>query len=200
MAITPVTVSDKSGASQGMAAMQDAAGNNIPIVSLDTSRPTYRACFTAGSLSSVPEPFNIYGSATKTVRIKKILVNGSHTIQTYGTVQLIRRSATPSGGTSTAITVGKLDTASPSSTATHLEYYTATQTTGGSVAVLHSTRVAMNLSTSVAGNQNPDWVLFDGRNNGQAIVLRGTTDGIGLTFGVTPANVDVTVEWEEDAS
>lgn len=200
MAIAPVTIPNVAGASTPMLTLQDGAGNNIPVVSLDSTRATYRACFTAGSLSSVPEPFNIYGSASKTVRIKKITLNGTHTAATNTTVQLIRRSAAPTGGTSTAITVAKLDTASPASTATHLEYYTATQTTGASVAVVHQARIGVNISTSVAGNQQPEWVLFDGRNNGQAIVLRGTTDGIGITFGITPANVDATVEWEEDAS
>ncbi|HEY6008305.1 MAG TPA: hypothetical protein VIU40_08285, partial [Geobacteraceae bacterium] len=103
MAYTPVTTSDRSGASTPMAAFQDASGNNQPAISLDTQIPTYRAAasfvpVTTGALTLV----QVQGSATKTVRVRRISIGGSTATTVATAVMYLQRTST-AGTTGTAV-------------------------------------------------------------------------------------------------
>ena len=77
MAFTPVIARDGNNAAQSMAALQDLAGINYSMVSLDSTRQVYRASasFTPQATAGVTV-ISIVGSATKTVRVKRILLGG----------------------------------------------------------------------------------------------------------------------------
>ena len=205
MALTPVSVSDRNGASQNMVAFQDAAGNNIPAISLDTSKATFRASASGVAPGATPTDFIVVtGSATKTVRIKRIEINGGATAAGYMVCQLIRRSTAFSGGTSSAGPVAKLDTNSPAATGA-VTYFTGSPTAGTSVASgLLTTQRVTTQAVATSGTPGANLILFDGRNNGQAIVLRGSSDYLGVNFGgaalVAGTVYDFMVEWEEDGS
>ncbi len=212
MAIAPVTVSDRSGASTPMLALQDAAGNNIPVSNLDTTRNTYRAAgvFVPFATSAL-QLFQIKGSATKTVRVKRIMAapttaTAAASISGY----LQRMSTAGTGGTAVTPTVAKMDSGnSTAATAVVTHYTTAAQSVGTtadgplSQFVLGMPIVSVPTVTIPSGMQT----IFPegGAPIGQAIVLRGTSDYLAVV-NTTPAtfanavSMSYMIEWEEDAS
>src|SRR5690349_24326179 len=98
MALTPIIVKDGNNASQSMDALQDAAGINMSIVSLDSTRATYRfsGSFTPQATAGVTV-LSVVGSATKTVRIKRIMLGGAATALSDTLFQLQRTSALGAG-------------------------------------------------------------------------------------------------------
>jgi hypothetical protein len=210
MAITPIIVRDGNNAAQSMSALQDPSGYNSTTVSLDTGRATYRvaANFTPFKDAAVCL-IRIQGSATKTVRIKRVAVGGVSTANAQSILQLLKTSALGAGG-GTAVTpvATPLDSASPAATAVVKHYTTAAEATGAAI----GGPIAMaNLQTCVVTTPTlmtyPHAVLFPeiGTTIGQAIVLRGASQFLEVQ-NVTPTNLSAAtvlcyaVEWEEDAS
>lgn len=209
MAFTPVSVKDGNGSAQSMANFQDASGNNQPVISLDSQRATYRASanFTPTATAAVTV-LSIQGSATKTVRIKRILLSGVSTALSSSTLQLQRTSALGAGGTIVSPTVAKLDTGSAAATAV-VSHYTSTAKAagtgvGGPITTWQQFTTTVTTPT-VAWAESQMPFPEKGAPIGQAIVLRGTADFLEIQ-NVTPANLGAgtvyayTVEWEEDAS
>ncbi len=210
MALTPVSVSDRTGASQAMDAFQDPASNNIPIVSVDSTKATYRASasfvpVTASALTLV----QVQGSATKTVRIKRVIMSGSTATTVAAMVAYTQRTST-AGTTGTAVTptIAKLDTTSAAATAVVTHYTTAAQTVGTLVGGPLSFFQIPLIVTAVptVGLPLPYSVFPEmGMPIGQAIVLRGTADFYNIvnsapaSFANAPV-LQYTIEWEEDAS
>lgn len=207
MALIPLVVRDGNNAAQSMDALQDAAGINMSIVSLDSTRATYRAALAFTPFAtSTGTLFSIQGSSTKTVRIKRI---GLAMAGTSGAsiVGLQRTSALGSGGTVAAATAAKLDTLSAAATAVVQGYTTAQQTKGtpvGGLLTAHRIDYAA-IAAALAGEPSVT-VLFPelGMPVGQAIVLRGAADFLECQIVTTavPASpsAQLVVEWEEDAS
>ena len=211
MALLPLAAKDANGVAQSMVAFQDASSNNIPAVTLDSSRATYRfaAVFTPYATSALTL-IQIQGSATKTVRVIRIAaapttVTAAASISGY----LTRNSAAGTGGTGVTPTAAKLDTNSPAATAVVTHYTTAAQSVGTTVGgplsqfVLGVTIVSVPTITI----QNQMQMIFPevGNVNGQALVLRGTSDYI-TVVNTTPASFanaisfSYVVELVEDAS
>ena len=113
MALTPVIARDGNNASQSMAAFQDPNNVNVAYISTDTSQAYFRAAALASPVSGATGTLAVVqGSATKTVRIKRVgLSMQGGTIQS-NTLTLQRVSAAGSGGTSNVITAAKMDTSS----------------------------------------------------------------------------------------
>lgn len=209
MAITPVNVKNSSSTVTPMAALQDASSNNVPMQSLDSNRPTYRA-----SANFTPQPtaavtlISVTGSASKTIRIKRITISGVSTALSSSTFQLLRTSVLGAGGTTVTPTVAKLDTTSATATAT-VSHYTATlKATGTAVGGPIDTfqQFTTTVTTPTVAYVEAQCVFPPkGAPIGQAIVLRGIADILEVQ-NVTPTNLAAgtvlayTVEWEEDAS
>lgn len=145
----------------------------------------------------------IKGSATKTVRIRRIKVGGVATAAANHPVQLIRRSAADSGGgmALTAIDAFKPDTAYAAATAVISSIGTANPgalgTQVGGIAA--AGRAQLPAAATGVAAFTLEW-KFD-RN---AIVLRGASqflylnmNGVALPAG---ALFDIEIETEEDAS
>lgn len=210
MALTPVVVKDGNGATQSMDALQDAAGINISLIGLDSTRATYRASaqFTP-TLASALALITIRGSASKTVRIKRIGVTCVGAANPSFEYSLIRTTTVGTGGTAVAPTVGKLDTNSAAATAVIQHYTTAAQSQGAANGVLSNGVVQGTLASGTTNTVAPAPMtqVFPefGVPAGQAIVLRGATDNVEIS-NVLPAtlitvtNIAYFVEWEEDNS
>jgi hypothetical protein len=211
MAFTPVTVADKNNASQGMGAFQDPAGNNYAAVSLDSASATYRA-----SASFVPVTasaltlFQIQGSATKTVRVRRITMGGSTATTVATAVCYLQRTSTAgTGGTAVTPTIAKVDSGtSASATAVVSHYTTAAQSVGtlaGGPLSFFTVLLPVTAVPTVAFTVNQ--VVFPeyGSPIGQSIVLRGTSDYLCVvnsapaSFANAPV-IQYTIEWTEDAS
>lgn len=156
------------------------------------------------SLSNTPaatptDIFSIAGSATKTIRISRIVVGGLATTAGDLNPLLIRRSAPDTGGTCTsqASNIMVRDTNNSTATAT-LSLCTANPTTGTTVGTLDSCRLSLQLATAT-----PDVCVFAaGTSNDQMTVLRGVNDVLAINFAgaAVPAGgvIDLDVEWTEE--
>jgi hypothetical protein len=138
------------------------------------------------SLGNVPaatptDVLTISGSATKTVRVAKIVVGGLMTA-TGGQLNplIVRRSAANTGGTSTTPAILPRDTNNSAATAVVTLYTANPASLGTTVGTLDSCRLVLepNGSTTV-----PDICAFTyGVNNDQMIALRGVTDILAINF------------------
>lgn len=164
--------------------------------------------YTAGSLAFTPvaTPTDIVlitGSASKTVRIKRLTLQGVATAAGNMPIQLIRRSTpytTSGSAVLTALTAAAKDINNPAVTATVQTVGTANFTSvGTAVATVATGRVQMAASgTGVAFVP----LLFDFTDD--AVVLRGTSDilAINCNGAAVPSGgvIDFFIEWEEDNS
>ncbi len=209
---TTLVVRDGNNAAQSVPAFADLAGNLSPAQSLDSGQQFYRA-----SANFIPTAtagvvlFTVQGSATKTVRIRRITIGGVSTADSNSVFSITRSSALGAGGTTVTPTVGKLDVNSAAATAV-VSHYTTTLKAAGTLVggplttqLIHTgTVVTPPTGFPLAGYPQ---VMFPegGAPIGQAIVLRGTADFIEVS-NVTPANLAAgtvltyAVEWIEDAS
>lgn len=175
---------------------------------VSASGGTYRYCQIAFAMVATPtDALVIQGSATKTVRVKRIKITGQATAQGSMPVQLIRRSTAGTLGSAvlTAVTAGKHDTSDIAGTAVVSTVGTANYTTVGTTAgTVEVGRLGMSaLATGTAGDGQA--VVWDySTRMDKAMVLRGATDFLCVNFNgaAIPSGgvVDFTVELEEDNS
>lgn len=210
MALSTLTVRDGNNAAQTLPALADLAGNLSPMNSLDSSAQFYRASanFTPQATAAVAL-VSVTGSATKTVRIRRITMGGVSTAVSGSIFQLLRTSVLGAGGTTVSPTIGKLDSATATATAVVSHYTTTLKATGTAVGGPIATRyVGTNVTVTPATVfTDSNVVLFPegGAPVGQAIVLRGTSDILEIQ-NVTPTNLGAgtvlsyTIEWIEDNS
>ena len=162
---------------------------------------TYRlAVYNQAWASQSGDLVYIQGSATKTVRILKIVVSGQATAAAFAGITVQRHSATDTSGTCTAQTgtaIGSLDTNNTTPTAT-VNLCTAAATPGASAGTIDACRLDVG---AVGTPTAPDVCAFTyGVNDDQMLTLRGTGDYIGINTGSFGAGgvVDVVVEYAEE--
>lgn len=207
MAIGTLTVKDGTSTAKTLEVHKDAAGNLIPVHSLDHGKPTYRASALAvgPTLTGAVTLITIQGSATKTVRVKRITVGGVATASASVVFGLIRTSALGAGGTAVTPTVAKHDSAHGAATAV-VSHYTTTLKAAGTPngGPLASRRLQLAATGTIPTYQT---TFFPGEFElpGQSLVLRGTGDFLevqNLNAGNLGAGtvLDYVVEFEEDDS
>lgn len=147
--------------------------------------------------------FIIQGSATTTVRVQRIVVTGlTLTAVAYLNISLGKYSTNFTGGTSTLLTQTPTDSNSAAATLNAVRVFTAAPTAGTKVGDM-ATRRPFGQSTTAAAAGIPEVVEFDFRNLGEqsSIVLRGTTQELGLYWETAPASsvsMHLEVEWTEE--
>ncbi len=148
-------------------------------------------------------PFaSIYGSASKTIRVHRIIVSGTcATAAVYGDIVIKKTSTAISGGTATALTAVPKDSSSAASTATNINYYTVLATPGTVIGAIASQTVFLPITGTPAVDVKP--VIFDWTAQGmnEAPVLRGVAQGLELNFGTTTTNaptLTITIEYSEE--
>lgn len=139
-----------------------------------SSVQTYHANSTMITMAGSPtDIFTIFGSSTKTIVVRyiecSVAGSGTGAMQLY----LVKRSTTNSGGTSASMTTVPVDSANNATTATNVLQYTANPASLGTTvgAVSFTT-----LGQGVTGNV----VLYDWTKSGQALTLRGTSQGLAV--------------------
>ena len=147
----------------------------------------------------------IQGSASKTVRVKRVGLSIQGGTTQSNSIQLQRTSAAGSGGTSNVITAAKMDTNSPAATCVVTHFSTASRTIGTANGGPLTSVNILNLTGTTPTFSIVDQMLFPelGSPMGQSIVLRGTSDFLEIqTVAALPAGVtcNLFVEWVEDAS
>jgi hypothetical protein len=163
-------------------------------------KQTYRGAFNGvAPLASGAVPlFSVTGSATKIVRINRIRMSVSAATGSAGDAVLWRLSAL-SGGTASAGTAAKMDINNAAATAV-FNRWTVAATTATTVAVLSCERYEIITAGVAVPTPYIEWLFGD--NHGQELVLRGTSDFIGLFLSaaalVTTPTGDFWVEWTEE--
>ena len=190
-----------SGLSDGAA-----SATNASAVSSEGVKPTYR--YAALGFATVATPTDvlvIQGSATKTIRIKRVVLNGVATAAANMPVQIIRRSTAGTLGSAvlTALTAAKHDINDVAPTAVLSTVGTANYTTLGTTAgTIGAGR--LQLSAAATGLSVTPLLWEFATRNDKALILRGTSDFIclNLNAGAVPlgAVVDIEVQTEEDNS
>jgi hypothetical protein len=178
----------------------------VQLASSDGLKATYRAAILAFTpVASPTDVLVIQGSTVKTVRIKRLVVQGAATASGNMPCQILRRSSAGTQGSAvlTALVAGKHDVNDPAPTATVSTIGTANYTTlGTSAGVLGAGRIQLTAAGSGTVINPLDWE-FSTRSD-KARVLRGASDflTVNLAGAAVPAGgtIDIEVEWEEDNS
>jgi hypothetical protein len=182
-------------AGQSVAIQIDTTGSRY--VNTEGRKATYRAVVSGSAFIAGASPlFSITGSPSKIVRVTRIRFSASAATGAIADVSVARFSAL-SGGTSAAVTIGALDTTNPAATAAP-KVWTVAATTATLVALLTSERFEI-VTASVA--VQPGLIEWEfGNLNSQALVLRGTSDFIGIKTSATGTTQvgDIWIEWTEE--
>jgi hypothetical protein len=200
-----LNVVDGNLVNQPIASLPDADGSFILVRSSEHRKATFRY---AGNFTPVATPTDvlmIQGSATKTLRVKRIALGGVATSNGNMPAVLIRRSAqftTQGSAVFTAITPGKHDTNDAAATGVVSTIGTANLTSVGATAGTLA-QARLFLPTTATGTPSPLVWDFATRQD-KALILRGVTDFVFLNLAgaAVPAGgtIDFDIEIEEDAS
>jgi hypothetical protein len=157
-------------------------------------RTTYHVAGNVAPAASATDVITLAGSASKTVRVTRVVVSGTLASSATGNVQLVKRSTANSGGTSSALTAVSLDSSNASASAV-ARSYSANPTLGNTVGTLGYRAMFYNTASAV-----PDRVVFDlGDNYKQAAILRGTSEVLAINVnGASPTSFAYDVEWTEE--
>ena len=168
------------------------------LVSLAAPPATYSAAIVGLTVAATAtDIFTLTGSATKTVRVSRILVNGVQTTAAQVNVLLIRRSTADTLGTSTAPTAATYDTTNAAATATALAY-TANPTLGTTVGTASARRVFIPGAATASDAQGLE--IVSGDVGQQLMTLRGIAQVLAVNLGgvtVVGGSLNVTIEWTE---
>lgn len=192
---------------QPIAAMPDDDGSFIMLRSSEHRKNTYRYAGTFTPVATPTDAIMIQGSASFTLRIKRIALGGVATANGNMPAQLIRRSTqftTQGSAVFTAITAGRHDqTNDGAATGVVATIGTANLTSVGTAAGGALGQGRLFLPTTATGTPNPLVWEFATRQD-KAIILRGVSDFlfINLVGAAVPAGgvIDFEIELEEDAS
>jgi hypothetical protein len=136
-------------------------------------------------------------TATKVVRVKRVSITGTQTTGGQVTIQLIRRSAVNTGGTSSGITAAKFDTNYTYSAS--MLAWTANPTGLGASAGVVDVQTVYIGTTTTTGDI---YIWTPGSEPNQAFVLKTSSDLLAVSLGgatVTGGSLNVSIQWTEEA-
>lgn len=213
MAVTTsgVQVKDALNNTATLSTQTDPAGNQAYVMSTDLAgQAVYRV-----SANFTPQPtaavtvITVTGSATKTVRIRRILIGGVSTANAQSIFALQRTTALGAGGTLVAPNVAKVDSGTVAAATAVVNHWTTTLKAAGTatgVGPLATFQVITNVVTTPTIGITPVMAFPElGAPVGQSIVLHGVADFLEVQ-NITPTNLSAatvlfyTIEWVEDAS
>lgn len=177
----------------------NAAEDTVTAIKGESTKQTYSASITGlVAVAAATDIFEIIGSATKLVRIKRIQISGSATAATAIDFNIVKRSTANTLGASTVPVPVPHDSNNIAGSAA-LKAYTANPTLGAIVGVMRSMK--KTLTTPGGAIPNVPTVIEFGNNGEQNLILRAVTESLSINFnGQTIAgnllNIDIT--WTEE--
>jgi hypothetical protein len=157
----------------------------------------YRSAFLLSSFAAAATDLvDIFGNASTTVEIRRIMIHGLATSASETPIYLTKRTTANSGGTRVAQTAVRMNTAdTAASSAPGL--YTANPTTGTTEGTIGAVFLPLQSATG-SGEGGHEWVFG---NPTKAPTLIGTGQGLAINYagGTAPAglNLLVEIEWVE---
>lgn len=202
----PIIIGGRSSGNVNRTAVADPLGHLI--TSLDrhgVSAYRFSGSFTPQATAAVTL-LTVQGSATKTVRVKRVLVGGVSTANATVPAQLIRSTALGAGGTVVSPNPAKLDTTLAAPTAVVSHYTTSLKAAGTSTGIGPFTSFRLFTSVVTTPTIPPGMVQVfpePGMPVDSPIILRGTSDFLELqntnAGNLSAATViDYAVELEEE--
>jgi len=174
------------------------ANQSAPV---DGQKATYSASITGlVTAASATDIFTLTGSATKTVRITRVEVNGQATTAVPVQVVLLKRSAANLTGTSTAPTAVPHDSTSAAATATVKAYTANPGTLGTLVGNLKAEYVYLSAPGTATTGPEKLFLNFGDRPE-QEYVIRGIAEVVAVNLNgatTTGAAFDVNITWTEE--
>lgn len=201
MAMDTLSINDRNGTAKTVPVHVDEDGNIQTVVSLDGSIAT----FSAGALAIAPTSstgIRVVGSATKTVRVRKIVIGGVATAAANITLTLSKYSTTGTAGLGVWVAATNVphDSGNDAGTAV-VEHVTVDDITspGTLVGIMRAGR--LQLAASGTGAYVAPTTFDFGTGGQQALVLRGAAENVNIGLGSLPAGaaLDVYVEWTEES-
>lgn len=179
------------------------AANALPVSMGNGTINTYSASTAFQTPVATPTDIvGLIGSATKTVKIQKIILHNTQTTAGINKIFLVKRSTADTGSTIVNPTPVAFSSGNAAVTAVLNQYTTTNPTTG-------STTNGGTLATIMAQAPAPgavsgggDVVLFDAKVTGQPIILSGVAQELDLNFAgaAVPSGwtVSVDFQWSEE--
>lgn len=179
------------------ARVQMQAKNSAGIVEdVVIDEPTYSTSIIGlTAASAATDIFTITGSATKTIKVKKISITGTQTTAGANNIVLLKRSTANSAGTATTPAIVPHDSNSAAATAV-VRAYTANPTAGALVGNVRATKM---LVPTITGAEAPVEFTF-GLEETQSLRLRGTGEVLALNLNgqtLLGNSFDIFIEWTE---
>jgi hypothetical protein len=189
-----------SGAGLAMGMQMDNSGRIL--VTEEHLKGTYRYAAVTQTFYSTAAAvlLEIVGSATMTVRVKKILLWAQCATKYFAELTLGRATAISASGGATALTAGKMDKNDPAATAT-VNIYTAAALSGTGFTPFDARILGISPPSTSMIAQPAIWDFC--LNNDKPLILRGASDVIEIynnTTGLGAGTFGVMVETEEDNS
>lgn len=160
-----------------------------------TMKPTYSASKTGiTAVASQTDQCSITGSATKTIKVRRIAFSNLPSAAYSEPVAIVKRS-TASTGAGAALVTATYDSINAATTVALAENWTAAPTVGTFVGVLADPTLPFGISTS---SNVPH--TFEFGQLGQPIVLRGVAQQVAINLsGITfTGTVGCYFEWTEE--
>lgn len=184
--------------------------NTVPqvgvLTAVNTQVATYRAVALAlPPAASATDIACIAGSATKVVRVQKIVISGTAATLVTAPFTLLRRASVDTAGTAAtttanwANTISKLDTQNPAATATLISY--SANPTINDTSPTYIATDALTIPVTSAGTSTVPlrWTFNDGFLP-QMLTLRGTSDQICINLNAVSIATGLLyphIEWTE---
>lgn len=167
--------------------------NAVVMAGYEKNAKTFSASTTITSAVTATDIAILPGNATNTVYVTKVVVSGVQTTAGTGLIQLIKRSAANTGGTSAGITLVPHDSAD-TGVSVPLSY-TANPTPGAAVGTIRAETIVVGNVTSVSSK-----AIWEFGDKGKQVILSGVAQGLainlnGITF--TGGSFSVYYEWIE---
>jgi hypothetical protein len=160
-----------------------------------TMKPTYSATQTGiTAVASQTDQCTLTGSATKTIKVRRIWFSNLPTAAAVEPIAIVKRS-TATTGTGGTLYTAAYDSSNPATTVGLAENWTAAPTVGTYVSTLADITFPFAISS---GANAP--ALFEFGRLGQPIVLRGVLQQVAVNLNSTTftGTVGCTFEWTEE--
>lgn len=167
---------------------------------VDGQKATYSAAILGlAPAASATDVFTLAGSASKTVRVTRVSVSGTQTTAGEVDIQLLKRSAADTGGTSTAPAAVPHDSADAAATAVVAAYTVNPAALGTLVGPLRTRKAQIGAAATVTDQPETEWLFGD--RPSRAVVLRGVDEQVAVNLNaatIAGGSLDISIEWTEE--
>ncbi len=177
---SPLAVQIGNGTNQ-LSGLVPTASVMLPVMNGPSTLSTYRATTAFQTPVATPTDIvTIIGSASKTVKVQRVILHNTQTTAGINKIFLIKHSTADTGSTVVNPTIVPLDSANAAATAVVNQMTVANPTVGAVVGTVVTSMAQAPAPGATSGGG--DVVLYDSKLTGQPICLRGVAQELALNF------------------